>query len=208
MTRSESIEDIRPMHATRPRGDARRRKILDAAMNRFAARGFNDVGIGELADDVGITKAGLLHHFPTKAALLLAVLQERESRVATEQARYKEADGDFLGAFLHILEDNERHPGLVQLFAVLSAESISVTNPGHEWFVQRYDTVIADAAVQLGEIIDESLLPADVTLETVARWLHGLADGLRIQWLLSPGSLNRHQAVAQFTALLEPYFRK
>ncbi len=195
------------VRSTRPRGDARRRQILDVAVGLFAARGFNDVGIAEIAAEVGITQAGLLHHFPTKAALLLAVLQEREMRVELTLARYMAEKDDFISAFLGILEDNERSPGLAQLFAVLSAESLSSTHPGHEWFVSRYENTIADAAQQLSAMIDESALPEGVTAETIARWMHGLADGLRIQWLLSPGSLNRHEMVAQFAALLRPYLK-
>ncbi|MGN6763367.1 MAG: TetR/AcrR family transcriptional regulator [Leifsonia sp.] len=206
--RSDESAYDRPGRATRPRGDARRRQILDAAVNLFAARGFNDVGIAEIANAVGITQAGLLHHYPTKAALLLAVLQERENRVAAEQARRQAETGDFIAAFLHILRGNEKGPGLVQLFAVLSAESLSATHPGHEWFVERYETVIADAARDLSEMIDESKLPPGVTVETIARWLHGLADGLRIQWLLDPSALNRHETVAQFAELLRPYLKR
>ena len=192
---------------TRPHGDVRRRRILEVAVDLFGARGFNDVGIAEIAQAVGITPAGLLHHFPTKANLLLAVLQERELRVEQTLARYLAQNEDFISAFLHVLEDNEKGPGLVQLMAVLSAESLSETHPGHEWFVSRYDDTIKSAASHLAELIDESKLPSGVTTETVARWLHGLSDGLRIQWLLNPGSMNRHETVAQFAELLRPYFR-
>ncbi len=192
---------------TRPRGDLRRRRILEVAVDLFAARGFNDVGIAEIASAVGITPAGLLHHFPTKAALLLAVLQERELRVEQTLSRYLDEKDDFIGAFLQILEDNEKSPGLVQLFAVLSAESLSSTHPGHTWFISRYEETIAAAAKHLGAIVDEGALPPGVTTETIARWMHGIADGLRIQWLLSPGSLNRHETVAQFASLLRPYLK-
>jgi hypothetical protein len=46
-----------------------------------------------------------------------------------------------------------------------------------------------------------------VTAETIVRWIHALADGLRMQWLLNPGSLNRHETVAQFVAMLKPYLK-
>jgi AcrR family transcriptional regulator len=193
---------------TRPRGDDRRRRILEVAVDLFGARGFNDVGIAEISAAVGITPAGLLHHFPTKAALLLAVLQQRELRVEQTLGRYMENAEDFITAFLHVLEDNERSPGLVQLFAVLSAESLSSTHPGHEWFVTRYEDTIRVASKHLANLIDESALPPGATTETVARWVHGMADGIRIQWLLNPGSLNRHETVAQFAELLRPYFKK
>jgi AcrR family transcriptional regulator len=193
---------------TRPRGDERRRRILEAAVDLFGARGFNDVGIAEISAAVGITPAGLLHHFPTKAALLLAVLQQRELRVEQALGRYMANSEDFITAFLHVLGDNERSPGLVQLFAVLSAESLSSTHPGHEWFVSRYEDTIKAASNHLDEMIDASTLPPGVTTETIARWLHGMADGIRIQWLLNPGSLNRHDTVAQFAELLRPYLKK
>jgi len=207
MTATHLDDGVKRKRSTRPHGDARRRQILDVSVGLFAARGFNDVGIAEIAGAVGITPAGLLHHYPTKASLLLAVLQEREMRVEAELARYLDKDEDFISAFLHILGDNEKSPGLVQLFAVLSAESLSATHPGHDWFVKRYESTIADAARHLASVIDESALPDGVTTETIARWMHGLADGLRIQWLLNPGSLDRHETVAQFAALLRPYFQ-
>lgn len=207
MTANSIRTEATAERATRPRGDVRRRRILEVAVDLFGARGFNDVGIAEIAAEVGITPAGLLHHFPTKAALLLAVLQERELRVEQTLERYMQEKDDFITAFLQILEDNEKSPGLVQLFAVLSAESLSSTHPGHTWFVSRYEETISTAAEHLGRMIDESALPPGVTTETIARWMHGLADGLRIQWLLKPGSLNRHETVAQFAALLQPYLK-
>ena len=204
---SNSIPDAK-IRQTRPRGDERRRRILEVAVDLFGARGFNDVGIAEISAAVGITPAGLRHHFPTKVALLLAVLQQREFRVEQALDRYMESAEDFITAFLHVLEDNEKSPALVQLFAVLSAESLSSTHPGHEWFVARYEETIRVASEHLTHLIDESALPPGATTETVARWIHGMADGLRIQWLLNPGSLNRHETVAQFALLLHPYFKK
>lgn len=208
MTLNSSPIPEAKIRQTRPRGDERRRRILEVAVDLFGARGFNDVGIAEISAAVGITPAGLLHHFPTKVTLLMAVLQQRELRVEQALNRYMDSAEDFITAFLHVLEDNEKSPALVQLFAVLSAESLSSTHPGHEWFVARYEETIRVAAKHLTPLIDESALPPGVTTETVARWLHGMTDGLRIQWLLNPSSLNRHETVAQFASLLRPYFKK
>lgn len=194
-----------PVRPTRPKGDARRREILDIARDLFSERGFNSVGVAEIADTVGITQAGLLYHFPSKANLLLAVLEDRERRNDDAERRSVEAGDDYITAFLHTLESNERNPSLVQLFAVLSAEGISTTHPSHDWWVERYERLIANATGGLRPIVDASKLPDGVTVETLARWLIGMSDGLRIQWLLSPGSLDRHHTVAQFTALLAPY---
>ena len=48
--------------------------ILDRAAALFARRGFAKTSVQDVADAVGLSKAGLLHHFPSKEALHEAVL--------------------------------------------------------------------------------------------------------------------------------------
>lgn len=49
--------------------------ILDVAEALFARRGFAGVGLREVATAAGLGKSSLFHHFPSKAALYLAVLR-------------------------------------------------------------------------------------------------------------------------------------
>ncbi|MGE8225494.1 MAG: TetR/AcrR family transcriptional regulator [Stenotrophomonas sp.] len=69
-------------HARRrtPKGDKRRQQILDAAMHVFARDGYSNASIAEVASQVGLTLPGLLHHFPSKTDMLLAVLEVRDQR--------------------------------------------------------------------------------------------------------------------------------
>jgi AcrR family transcriptional regulator len=48
--------------------------IIDAAAATFARHGLRRTSIQQVADTVGYSKTGLLHHFPTKQALIDAVL--------------------------------------------------------------------------------------------------------------------------------------
>ncbi|CCG03724.1 TetR/AcrR family transcriptional regulator [Blastococcus saxobsidens] len=50
--------------------------ILDRAAALFARRGFAKTSLQDVADAVGLSKAGLLHHFPSKEALHGAVLAQ------------------------------------------------------------------------------------------------------------------------------------
>jgi TetR/AcrR family transcriptional regulator len=63
-----------------------RGKILDVAEALFAQRGFAGVGLREVAQQVGLGKSSLFHHFPTKLALydevLVRVLERVEARLA------------------------------------------------------------------------------------------------------------------------------
>ena len=51
-----------------------RTHILKVATRRFARQGFDSTSLQEIADDVGVRKPSLLHHFPSKNDLLRAVL--------------------------------------------------------------------------------------------------------------------------------------
>ncbi|AEK59262.1 MULTISPECIES: TetR/AcrR family transcriptional regulator [Acidithiobacillus] len=55
-------------------GDGSRR-ILDAAEELFADRGFDAVSMHAIAQAAGISKANIYHYFPNKDALYLAVLR-------------------------------------------------------------------------------------------------------------------------------------
>ncbi|MEU7482007.1 helix-turn-helix domain-containing protein [Lentzea sp. NPDC042327] len=50
--------------------------ILDAAAALFARHGFEQTSLKALADAAGLSKAGLLHHFPSKEALFEAAWEQ------------------------------------------------------------------------------------------------------------------------------------
>jgi len=52
-----------------------RDRILDTAEALFARRGFEGVGLREVARVTGLSKSALFHHFPTKGDLYEAVLE-------------------------------------------------------------------------------------------------------------------------------------
>lgn len=49
--------------------------LLDHAAALFAQHGYAHTSVKAVADAVGLSKAGLLHHFPTKETLFLAALE-------------------------------------------------------------------------------------------------------------------------------------
>jgi AcrR family transcriptional regulator len=51
-----------------------RNHILKVATRRFARQGFDSTSLQEIADEVGVKKPSLLHHFPSKNDLLRSVL--------------------------------------------------------------------------------------------------------------------------------------
>lgn len=54
-----------------------RQRLVDAAYIAFSTRGYHSTGLHELKREAGVTGGALSHHFPTKKALGLAVIQDR-----------------------------------------------------------------------------------------------------------------------------------
>jgi AcrR family transcriptional regulator len=63
------------MATTRP-PDATRAKLLQAAWAEIHRHGFQAAGLSEILRATGLTKGALYHHFPSKQALGLAVIDE------------------------------------------------------------------------------------------------------------------------------------
>jgi len=67
--------------AAMPKADrGARQRLMAAAYDLFTRRGVNQVGIDTILAKSGCAKASLYHHFPSKVDLVLAFLEQRESR--------------------------------------------------------------------------------------------------------------------------------
>ncbi|NUS45950.1 MAG: TetR family transcriptional regulator [Mycobacteriaceae bacterium] len=89
---AERGKSVRFRPAAPPDPDAdRSEQLIDVAIGMFAARGYHDASVEELASAVGMTASGVYRHFPSKADLLAAALDRANDRLT-------EATGDALAA--------------------------------------------------------------------------------------------------------------
>ncbi len=56
-------------------GSAKKNEILDIAQQIIQSRGYNGFSYADLSKIVGISKASIHHYFPSKATLVVAVVQ-------------------------------------------------------------------------------------------------------------------------------------
>ena len=178
------------------KGRAKRRDILDQATALFGEAGYRGTSLREIAARCGISHPGLLHHFPTKESLLLAVLAHRDE---VDQERI--AVGDPTGAeALRRLADlaalNATRRGIVELFTVLSAEATAADHPAHGYFVDRYHRIVGEIEAAYVKARADGDLRPGVEPAQAARELVALMDGLQIQWLLGDPSLDMAAAVS------------
>jgi AcrR family transcriptional regulator len=61
---------------TRLTADQRRERIVAAAIDLMAQRGYDAISVGEIAEAAGCSKAVLYDHFPSKAQLAIAAVEE------------------------------------------------------------------------------------------------------------------------------------
>ncbi|WP_033218739.1 TetR family transcriptional regulator [Streptomyces virginiae] len=172
-------------------GDARRQKILDTAVEHFAQWGFNASSLTRIAADCGITQGGLLHHFRGKEDLLLSVLAQSErhdvERLFSEPAASVAAH---FATVVDLAADNERRPGIVRMFNTLVGESGNPEHPAHAYFTRRYTRVLAYTVDLLEAGVARGELRPDTDCEAVGREILAVMDGLQIQWVLTPDTVD------------------
>ena len=96
------------------RTSAVRDRILETTYELFAHRGVRDVGINEVVERAGVTKATLYRHFASKDELVVAFLELREQRwtlgwVEAEARRRAQAPEEQLLAIFDLFDEWFHH---------------------------------------------------------------------------------------------------
>ena len=108
------------MTSAAPSHKLSRDKILDCAERLFARRGFAGTGLAEVAEEVGLSKSSLFHHFASKAQLYAAVMGRILTRIESELIRSLAAGGSpverlerWIDAVIDLLASQPAYPRLL-----------------------------------------------------------------------------------------------
>jgi TetR/AcrR family transcriptional regulator len=86
--------------APRPRSEAKRSRIIDAAMQHFAENGYHAARVGDIAAALGIAKGSIFQHFGSKDGLFFEVYK----RAVRSFSKYLDAPADVRAAgFFEVL---------------------------------------------------------------------------------------------------------
>jgi AcrR family transcriptional regulator len=164
------------------RGSTRER-ILDAALSVFAERGYHRATVDDIVRVSETSKGGLYHHFATKEAVFLALVDDFTERLAVaaataiagRQGALAKVEGA-LTAALSTFHDNERLARLILLEAM---------GLGSLWETKRAEVHGRFAALIQGyldeAVAEGSIRPLDTRVATLA-WL-GAVNEIVIDWL-------------------------
>lgn len=172
------------------RGRVTRQRVLDEALRLFGEAGYRGTSLRELATRCGISHPGLLHHFPSKELLLQAVLEERDAADGVRAGTVGTRGVAYLRALLAIARANAATPGLVELYAVLSAEAGGADHPAHDFFVRRYARLRGELTTAFREAAEDGRLRPGVDPAVAAPLLIACWDGLQVQWLHDRGAVD------------------
>lgn len=187
----------------RVRGDVRRKRILSTAVEVFGEQGYRGTSLREIARRVGISDAGLLHHFGTKTGLLAATIAERDE-LDRERREESEASGvTFVDTMREQVARNADSPGLVALHVVLSAEATDPQHPAHDSFRERYRHLRHQDDLAFARLQEDGQLRADLDPRRVGQLVTAMMDGLQLQWLLDPDQVDMVGLFEDFLHLLE-----
>lgn len=179
-----------PAQGAQPRADgfgagrARRDDILDSAIDLFTRRGLGETSTSDIATQVGVTKATLFHHYPTKDALARAAMRHAHAgfdAVTNYASRLR--DVARIRASAARAQGLVRHaPTLIRLNATITAESSTDSHPLHTDFRDMIaDNVrLLENAYAASQLTGDTRHPIDARREAlrhVALW-----EGLQVQW--------------------------
>jgi AcrR family transcriptional regulator len=186
------------------KGRERRDAILAAANEVFAKRGFRGASLATIAKHVGLSEPGLLHHFASKEELLLELLELRDQHDDERIEQARAAHTNMHDVLLELCRQNAGRPGIVRLFTILAAESVDEDHPAHAWFFDRYTERRRHVASAVAAEQREGRIDPAFDADTLASQVLAMFDGLQIQWLLDPQSVDMVAVFENFLARLRP----
>ena len=168
------------------KGRRRREEIAAAAAAVYGEAGYDGASLREIAKRAGIAHSGLLYYFPSREALLAAVLEERDRQDSLRRLPHPPAGIAVLRQFLELAAHNQRHPGIVEVYVRLAAEAIDAGHPAHDYFTRHYRRARDLVHESFAALAAQGQLRDGVDPRTAAVTFIALMDGLQVQWLTSP----------------------
>lgn len=160
----------------------RKRQIAQASLEVFGSRGYRGGTVQDVADAAGMSQTSVLHHYPSKAELLVAALEYRDQITDDSPGTGEQ----FADSVVQQARFNEGAAGLIELYAVLCGESTTVDHPARSYFEERFERLRGEYAAEFGYLQRIGRLRPGVDPQMAGTSLLALWDGIQVQWLLAP----------------------
>ncbi|GAA2829273.1 TetR family transcriptional regulator [Aminobacter aminovorans] len=168
--------------------EARKQQILDAAIICFTRKGFHGTSTAEICAEAGMSPGNLFHYFPTKQAIIAAIVEQDRRETAAYFAQIDQSLDlfDEILKFMDIVLELAADPAYSSLALEIAAEAmrdkhIAALVSAHDAEMQAALSVMLRNAALRGQI-DPALDPVET-----ARWIGALIDGVFGRIAVDPG---------------------
>jgi AcrR family transcriptional regulator len=182
--------------------DATRERILKSALGVFADKGYHRAAVDDIVRDSGTSKGAVYHHFATKEAIFVALVDDFSARlqaaVTTAIAAHQGALAKVESALRAVLETFGENRRLARLVLV---EAMSL---GPTYEAKRAEVHARFAALirgYLDEAVGEGAIPVLDTRVATLAWL-GAVNEVVLHWLTDPGAPELTTMVPALSRLL------
>lgn len=168
--------------------EARKQQILAAAITCFTRKGFHGTSTAEICAEAGMSPGNLFHYYPTKQAIIAAIVEQDRRETAAYFAQIDQSQDLFVEIlkFMDIVLELAADPAYSSLALEISAEAMRDKQIAA--LVSAYDAEMqASLSVMLRDAASRGQIDATLDPVEAARWVAALIDGIFGRIAVDPG---------------------
>lgn len=191
------VKPAKPARGPRTDGESTRALILEATRRRLVEQGYANLSVREIAADAGVNHALIGYHFQGKQQLVLAVLDEANTRLLERQSRMYAAPTTTADKWRQACAfyEEDLASGYVKLLMELMGASFHDAELRAEFTPRMLAwKKLIEQAVE--EFADEQGMELPVSARAVAGWITWFWMGLEASMALGIDERQGHQREA------------
>lgn len=176
--------------------------MLRRAVELFNQHGYDATSISDLANELGVTKSAIYHHFDSKEALLAAALDEALDGLTSAVDAAADATSD--GSSYHRLRATiEAAVGILatHLPAVTLLLRVHGNSPLERSALERRRRIDERLAILVRAAVGDGNLRGDIDPEVISRLVFGMVNSL-VDWYRPEGELGADVLASAISSVL------
>lgn len=189
-----------------------RESILIAAMTLISRAGYHGFSLRDVGRMVGISHPAVIYHYPSKEALLLAVVQRYEESFGLVSTSIDESSGALVEggivpadiaqmsvAMMRVAKREDART-IMDLDCILAVEAASPDHPAHDHFKYRFNVLHEFLEEQVTLLAEQDKIPGTLTASATACALIRNWYGIAVHSRYVDGQDSERHTIAGFLA--------